>query len=210
MNGARFAAFAIASLVLAATPGPGVVYIVTRTLAQGRRAGLASVAGVALGNLCNALAASLGLAAVVAVSTLALDVVRLAGAAYLLWLGLRTLRRPDRTTHDALPPPAPFGRVLRDGLFVAALNPKTALFFVAFLPPFIDAQSPAVLQSIGYGAAFVAIAAMTDGVYVLAASTAAPRLARLGSVGTAGRYLSAAVYIGLGLLTAGSGSRGHR
>jgi len=89
------AAFALASLVLAATPGPGVLYIVTRTLAQGRRAGLASLAGVALGNLGNAMAASLGLAAVLAVSSLAFGVVKWAGAAYLVWLGIKALRAAD-------------------------------------------------------------------------------------------------------------------
>ena len=92
MNAPLLATFALASLVLAATPGPGVVYIVTRTMSQGRRAGLASLAGVALGNLGNALAAALGLAALLAVSTLAFDLLRYAGAAYLCWLGIKALR----------------------------------------------------------------------------------------------------------------------
>ena len=117
------AAFGVASLVLAATPGPGVLYIVTRTLAQGRRAGLASVAGVAAGNLGNALGASLGLAALLAVSSLAFTIVKFAGAAYLVWLGIQALRE---ARVDA--PTAPFeapqhGRIARAGFVVALLNP---------------------------------------------------------------------------------------
>ena len=201
------AAFLFASLLLAATPGPGVLYIVTRTLAQGRRAGLASVAGVALGNLGNALAAALGLAALLAVSSLAFVVVKFAGAAYLIWLGVQALRA-------AAPPPGSVAatapqarRILRDGFLVALLNPKTALFFVAFLPQFIDPAASAALQSVAFGAAFVAIAACTDTAYVLAASAAAPALGKLRGAQTVGRYVTAAVYIGLGVFTAASGSR---
>lgn len=205
------AAFAIASLVLAATPGPGVLYIVTRTLAQGRRAGLASVAGVALGNLGNALAASLGLAALLAVSTLAFDIVKYAGAAYLLYLGLRTLRAPWAPTADAPREAPPSPRViLRDGFFVALLNPKTALFFAAFLPQFIDPGLPAMAQSVLFGVAFVAIAACTDTAYVLLAGAAAPALGNLNRARASGRYLTAAIYIGLGMFTAATSSRSAR
>ena len=199
------AAFGIASFVLAATPGPGVLYIVTRTLAQGRRAGLASVAGVALGNLGNAMGASLGLAALLAVSSLAFSIVKIAGAVYLVWLGIKTLREAGAA--DAAATPANFeaprhGRILRDGFLVALLNPKTALFFAAFLPQFIDPAGSAVLQSAAFGAAFVAIAACTDSAYVLAAGAAAPALHGLGRVRALGRIATAAVYFGLGLLTA--------
>ena len=202
------AAFALASLVLAVTPGPGVLYIVTRTLAQGRHAGLASVAGVACGNLGNALAASFGLAALLAVSTLAFDLVRFAGAAYLVWLGIKALRatappdaRPDAHART------PLRRVLREGFVVALLNPKTALFFAAFLPQFIDPAASAAWQGALFGAAFVAIAACTDTAYVLAAGAAAPMLGTLKRASALGRFATAAVYIGLGLFTAVSGSR---
>ena len=203
VGAATLAAFALASLVLAATPGPGVLYIVARTLAQGRRAGLASVAGVALGNLGNALAASLGLAALLAVSTLAFSVVKFAGAAYLIYLGIKALRAPPLRAGevDATAPRA--GRILREGFVVALLNPKTALFFAAFLPQFIAPGHSAALQSALFGAAFVAIAACTDTAYVLAAGAAAPALGRV----RGGRYATAAVYIGLGVFTAASGSR---
>ena len=204
------AAFGLASLVLAATPGPGVLYIVTRTLAQGRRAGLASVAGVALGNLGNAMAASLGLAALLAVSSLAFSVVKFAGAAYLVWLGVKALR--DTTTGSTAPAPVEtpqHGRILRDGFVVALLNPKTALFFAAFLPQFMAPTGSAAWQSILFGTAFVAIAACTDTAYVLAAGVVAPGLAG-GGGGRAralGRYATALIYVGLGALTALSDPR---
>ncbi len=202
-------AFALASLALAATPGPGVLYILTRTFAQGRRAGLASVAGVATGNLGNALAASIGLAALLAISTLAFDIVKYAGAVYLLCLGIRALRAP--TAPDAPVQGAPpLLRILRDGFVVALLNPKTALFFAAFLPQFIDPARSAMAQSVLFGVAFVAIAACTDTAYVLAAGIAAPALGNLRRAGSLGRCLTAAIYIGLGVFTAASGSRGAR
>ena len=207
-SGQALTAFALASLLLAATPGPGVLYIVTRTLAQGRRAGLASVAGVALGNLCNALAASLGLAALFAVSTTAFNVVRFAGAAYLVFLGIQALRAVPPESGAAARAAPRLHRVSRDGFLVALLNPKTALFFAAFLPQFIEPAASVALQSVWFGAAFVAIAACTDTTYVLAAGIAAPALANLGGIGALGRCATAAVYIGLGIFTAASGARG--
>ena len=205
MNWPLLAAFALASFVLAATPGPGALYVVTRTLAQGRRAGLASVAGVAAGNLGNAMGASLGLAALLALSSLAFTAVKFAGAAYLMWLGIQALRAGSVAAAAASPAhvDAPrHRRIMRDGFLVALLNPKTALFFAAFLPQFIDPAGSAVLQSTLFGAAFVAIAACTDTVYVLAASAVAPALGTLGRVRALGRYATALVYFGLGLLTA--------
>ena len=203
-------AFVLATLVLAVTPGPGVVYIVARTLAQGRAAGLASVAGVALGNLGNALGAAIGLAALFAVSSLAFTIVKYAGAAYLIYLGLKALRRPA-TAREPMRFGAPrLGRIFRDGVFVALLNPKTALFFAAFLPQFIDPAKSAASQGAMLGGIFVLVAAITDTAYVLAASLAGSALVgtRRGRVG--GRYLTAATFIALGLFTAASGSRTTR
>jgi threonine/homoserine/homoserine lactone efflux protein len=202
-------AFGLASLVLAATPGPGVLYIITRTLAQGRHAGFASVAGVALGNFGNALAASLGLAALLALSALAFDIVRWAGAAYLVWLGVQALRASSSGA-AAGPTTAAPRRLVREGFVVALLNPKTALFFAAFLPQFIDAAGSAAAQSIGFGAAFVAIAACTDSAYVLTAGLVAPALARRAGARAWGRWASAAIYVGLGAWAALGGARGDR
>jgi threonine/homoserine/homoserine lactone efflux protein len=192
------------------TPGPGVVYIVARTLAQGRSAGLASVAGVAAGNLGNAVGAALGLAALFAVSSLAFVVVKYAGAAYLVYLGIKALRGPAAvaTAGDFAAPQK--RRIARDGFLVALLNPKTALFFAAFLPQFIDPARPAALQAALLGVAFVAVAALTDSAYVLAASIAGARIGRSRRFETVGRYAAAATYFGLGVFTAATGSRTSR
>jgi threonine/homoserine/homoserine lactone efflux protein len=204
------AAFMLASVALAVTPGPAVVYIVTRTLAQGRRAGLASVGAVALGNLGNAIGASLGLAVLFSVSALAFTVVKYAGAAYLIWLGLRTLRAKPAVAENgepAAPPARSLRQVMRDGFVVALLNPKTAIFFAAFLPQFMSPGGSALVQSLALGAAFVLIAATTDVCYVTAAAAVMPRLRRAGRARAMGRYLTAVAFIGLGVFTATSGSR---
>jgi threonine/homoserine/homoserine lactone efflux protein len=196
-----FSAFLIASFILAVTPGPGVLYIVTRSLTQGRRFGLASVAGVALGNLGNAVGASIGLAAVFAVSALAFTVVKYLGVVYLLHLGVQAIRVPR--TGDAAPTPVPasLARIFRDGFVVALLNPKTAVFFAAFLPQFMSAETPALVQSLTLGSIFVAIAALTDTAYALAAGALAPALVRARGVRAAGRYLTGSAFIGLAVYT---------
>jgi threonine/homoserine/homoserine lactone efflux protein len=199
-------AFLAASVLLAVTPGPGVLYIVTRSLAQGRRSGLASVAGVALGNLGNALGASLGLAALFAVSQLAFTAVKLGGALYLILLGWRTLRAPREEVEAVALRPTPLARVFRDGFVVALLNPKTALFFAAFLPQFAGGAAP-LGRSVALGALFVAIAAVSDTGYALLAGSLAPALARTDGWRAAGRTLSGGTLIGLGVLAAASGQR---
>jgi threonine/homoserine/homoserine lactone efflux protein len=194
-------AFLIASVILAVTPGPGVLYIVTRSLTQGRRFGLASVAGVALGNLGNAIGASIGLAAVFAVSALAFTLVKYLGALYLLYLGIHAVRAPQLDRASAMPGAASLQRIFRDGFIVALLNPKTAIFFAAFLPQFMNTESPAIVQSLMLGSAFVAIAAATDTAYALAAGALAPLLTRARGVRAIGRYLTGGSFIGLGIYT---------
>ncbi len=205
-----FSAFLLTGLVLAVTPGLGVLYIVTRSLAQGRRSGLVSVAGVALGNLGNALAASVGLAALFAVSSVAFAVVKYAGAVYLVCLGVQRLRRSRAECPTAALAIAPVSSVFRDGFVVALLNPKTTVFFAAFLPQFLSPEAPPMLQSMALGSLFVAIAAVTDSVYALAAGTVAPALLRASSIHRVGRRLGGGVLIGLGVFTALAGSRGAR
>jgi threonine/homoserine/homoserine lactone efflux protein len=182
----KLTAFAAASLVLALTPGPGVLFIVARTLAAGQRAGLRGVAGVAAGNLANAVAAALGLAALFALWPPAFALVRTAGGVVLLWMAVQALRVPSA---GAAAPG-------RQAFWVALLNPKTTLFFAALLPPFLDPAGPAVAQSLALGALFVAIAAATDSLYALAAGALAPRL---GGAPRGGRFVAAAVYAALGL-----------
>ena len=201
-------AFLAASFILAITPGPGVFYIVTRSLAQGRRSGLASVAGVAFGNLGNAIGASVGLAAVFAVSSVAFTIVKYAGALYLVYLGIQAIAVPESTVRTENPLPVKAWRIFRDGFFVALLNPKTAIFFAAFLPQFMGTTMPMV-QSVILGALFVAIAATTDTVYALAAGSIAPTLARAKGF-RQGRYLTGGAFIGLGMMTAFAGSNSSK
>ncbi|MDB5173256.1 MAG: Lysine exporter protein [Phycisphaerales bacterium] len=200
-------AFLAASFILAITPGPGVLYIVTRSLAQGRRAGLASVAGVAAGNLGNAIGAAVGLAAWFAVSSFAFTVVKYAGAAYLIYLGLRTLLSKGDKANPVAPSSATPARIFRDGLVVALLNPKTAIFFAAFLPQFMGRHATSASGCILLGAMFVAIAATTDSLYALSAGSVAPALEGARTPRRIGRGLSGGVFLGLGLYTAFSGQR---
>ncbi len=201
-------AFITASLILALTPGPAVVYILARTLSQGRASGLASMAGVALGNFGNAIGAALGLAALFAVSSAAFTLVKWAGAAYLVYMGVRMLRAPAGRVANAAPVATmqPL-RIFRDGFLVALLNPKTALFFAAFLPQFMTAHANPLAQSLALGGIFCAVAACTDLLYVLAASLIAPRLGQLGAHARWGTRLAGMSFIGLGLLTVFSGKR---
>jgi threonine/homoserine/homoserine lactone efflux protein len=202
-------AFVAAAFILAVTPGPGVIYIVTRSLAQGKRAGLISVGGVALGNLGNALGAAIGLGAILAVSTTAFLVIKYAGALYLIFLGIKAFKArsagaPARTVEAARDL-----AVFREGFLVALLNPKTALFFAAFLPQFMSPDAAPVWQSVALGAIFVTIAALTDAIYALAAGVVAPLLARAKGAERIGRFLSGGVFIGLGVAALYPGMTGR-
>ena len=201
-------AFLAASLALAVTPGPGVFYIVTRSATQGRLSGLASVAGVACGNLGNAIGASLGLAALFAVSSIAFTLVKYVGAAYLVWLGIQALRAPAARADSTIAPArGSLRRIFVDGFVVALLNPKTAIFFAAFLPQFVAGPQAPVTHTLALGVLFVGIAAVTDSLYAIGAGAVRPALARASGIARAGRYLTACAFIGLGVLTALSGQR---
>jgi threonine/homoserine/homoserine lactone efflux protein len=201
-----FLAFLAAAFVLAVAPGPGVVYIVARTLSQGRGSGLASVAGVALGNFANAAAASIGIGAVLAASAAAFELVRYAGAAYLCWLGLRALRTRGAVGESSVAPEGNWP-VLGQGFVVAVLNPKTTLFFAAFLPQFMQPAAAPVMQALALSAIFVAVAAFSDAVYVMLAAAVAPVLRAASGAATVGRYVAAAAYFALAIYAALAGSR---
>lgn len=203
LTSSQLASFLVASLVLCVTPGPGVTYIVTRSASQGRRAGLGSVAGVALGNALNAMAAAFGLAAVLAASAFAFHVVKYAGAAYLVYLGAQALRGAGRTAPAAAHDRGA-GRNVRDGLAVAALNPKTALFFAAYVPQFVTPGHGATLRALALSLAFVLMALVTDSLYAITAGSIAPKLSQHRSPYW-GRFIAGGVYIGLGVLAAVSG-----
>lgn len=209
MSSPAFAAFIFASIVLAVTPGPGVIYLVTRTLSRGRKAGLASIGGIALGDLGNAVAASVGVAAVVSACAAAFVAVKFAGAGYLIFLGMRALRAPKTARVSAPVSGSPL-HPFRDGFWVALLNPKTALFFAAFMPQFMDPRRSSLEQSLLLGSVFVAIAMCTDTVYVLAASALAPAITQRSRWLPYGKFVSAATFIGLGVYAAFASPRSSR
>lgn len=195
LNLQSFWTFILLSTMLAIVPGPGVLYVVTRTLSQGRRAGFASIGGIALGNLGNSVASSIGLAAILAASGAAFQAVKLLGAIYLVLLGIKSLRAKEKVSSQEIDS-AKQNSV--DGFWVALLNPKTALFFAAFLPQFISTNGSPILQSVFLGCIFVVIAMCTDAVYVLTASAVVPSISKKPYC----RYLSAITFIGLGIYTA--------
>jgi len=200
------AVFVTAALGLLVLPGPAVLYIVTRSAAQGRRAGLASVLGIELGSLCHAVAAAFGLSAILVASALAFSVVKYAGAAYLIYLGIRALLgRHDASTEDDAPPRS-FSELFRKGLLVNLLNPKTALFFYAFLPQFVDPhRGPPIVQTLILGGIFVLMATCTDSTYALLGSGVGRLVTRRPGFPRLQRYVSAGIYMALGVAAAISG-----
>src|SRR6476620_10937203 len=156
-----FALFCLASAALAVVPGPAVTYIVMHSVDKGRRAGLASAAGVASGGLFHVAAATVGLSALVASSAKAFTAVKLIGAAYLIAIGVRRILAKDET-EDVQAPPLTFGRLYRQGVIVNVFNPKTALFFLAFLPQFVDTGSSVPPQVALLGLTFSTIAFASD------------------------------------------------
>jgi threonine/homoserine/homoserine lactone efflux protein len=201
------AVFVAAALALLLVPGPAVLYIVARSVHQGRAAGLASVLGIHVGTLVHILAATVGLSAIVVSSATAFTVVKLVGAAYLVYLGLRTLLRGDGAVESA--PAGPTRGRRRDfaeGIVVNVLNPKTALFFLAFLPQFVDPEAgrPA-LQILVLGFVFLLLGLVTDSLWAIAAGTAGGWLRGHRGFVRSQRYVSGSVYLGLGVVTALTG-----
>ena len=194
------AVFCGAALALLVVPGPAVLYIVASSIDGGRRAGFASMLGIQAGALVHVFAAALGLSGLLAASALAFDTVKNLGAAYLVGIGLWTLFKGGSPTDpDEERPPTRYRRRFGQGVVVQILNPKTALFFLAFLPQFVDQAAGHVgLQMLFLGLIFVALAIVSDGTWVLVAGTASDRQ----------RYVSGTVFVGLGVATALTGS--HR
>lgn len=195
--------FAAASLVVAITPGPSNLYVLARTLAHGRRAGILSAGGLALGALAHALAAALGLSALFAWSPTAFALLQYAGAAYLVWLGIHTVTRHRGPTGPSVPPPAARAngrRILWQAALTEILNPKVAVFFVAFLPQFVDpAAGPAAPQLLLLGALYAAVALPCDAAVALAGGSLARVLARTASVQRLLEWLCGTVLVGLGV-----------
>ncbi len=202
-------AFLLSALVLLLVPGPAVLYIVTRSVAQGRRAGLASVLGIECGSLCHSVAAAFGLSALLAASALAFAVVKYLGAAYLVYLGVRTLvSRAPSVSAEELHPMSLAG-LTRKGFLVNLLNPKTALFFYAFLPQFVEpGRGSPVVQILLLGGLFMLLATITDSTYALVSSGIRGLLTGSRIFARAQKYVSGAVYISLGVAAAVSGAAG--
>ncbi len=205
---ANLSLFISAALVLLLIPGPAVLFIIGRSMAQGRLAGLVSDVGIHSATLVHVLAAALGLSAILASSALAFGMVKYAGAAYLVWLGLRRIFGREAASGQQARAPVGYRRLWRDGFVVNLLNPKTALFFLAFLPQFVDpARGSAAAQVVTLGLVFVMIGFVTDGCYAMAAGTAGRWLRQSRAWLGFERYVSGALFIGLGLFAALGGPR---
>jgi len=175
MDAVRFQLFLAAALIIAAVPGPGIFYVAARTLAGGRRAGLASTAGTAIGGLVHVVAGGIGVSAIILASAQLFAALKFAGALYLVWLGIRTFRdagrMPQAPTDDA-----GAKRVFLEGIAVEAFNPKTAAFFLAFIPQFLDPATPdPALAFMALGLISVALNTLADVIVVLAASATRAR-----------------------------------
>ncbi len=197
-----------AALALLLVPGPAVLYITARSANQGRLAGLVSVLAIETANFVQAVAATLGLSAILLSSALAFDVVKYLGAAYLIYLGLRKLFVPEKAEENGQIQPESLARIYWQGLVVNLLNPKTALFFFAFLPQFVDpARGNVTTQTLLLGAIFVGMGIITDSLYALLASSLAQKLRGSRHFQTGQRYFAGLVYVGLGITTALTGSK---
>jgi len=192
--------FVLAALVLLLTPGPAVLYIVTRSVDQGRRAGFVSVLGVHLGTLVHIAAAAAGLSALLAASAVAFGAVKYLGGAYLVYLGVRRLLARSAPGPGARARAPRLSRAVLDGFVVNLLNPKTALFFLAFLPQFVDVERGHVgVQVLGLGLVFIALGLCTDGLYAFGAGTAARWLRGHPRFLAGERWVAGGMYIGLGV-----------
>jgi threonine/homoserine/homoserine lactone efflux protein len=187
-------------------PGPAVLYVVARSIHEGRGAGIASVLGIHVGTLVHIAAATLGLSAIVVSSAVAFTVVKVAGAVYLVGLGLWTLLSRRAETEVALGGRRNLRRAFAQGIVVNVLNPKTALFFLAFLPQFVDADAAHPAAQIAFlGLLFAALGLVTDSLWALAAGTAGGLVRGSRRFVQAQRYVAGSVYVGLGVVTAVTG-----
>jgi len=200
--------FLAATLALLLVPGPAVLYITARSANQGRLAGLVSVLAIETANFLQAVAATLGLSAILLSSALAFDVVKYLGAAYLVYLGLRKLLTREEVTVEGDVEPESLSRIYWQGFAINLLNPKTALFFFAFLPQFVNPERGNVTaQTLLLGALFVGMAIITDSLYALLASSLADKLRGNRHFQKGQRYFAGLIYVGLGITTALTGAK---
>jgi threonine/homoserine/homoserine lactone efflux protein len=209
-DASTFLLFAAASLAFLAIPGPSVFYIVTRSLSQGRRAGVTSMLGVQAGGLVHVVAAAVGVSAIIASSATAFTIVKYAGAAYLVFLGLRKLLARGDEPLDLTISPASGRRLFWQGAVVNILNPKTALFFLAFLPQFVDPSAAVAPQMLVLGTLLVGLGVVSDGTYALVAAGAGRKLRETAAARRRLDRLSGGVFVSLGLVAALAGEPRHK
>ena len=209
----RLAVFCAACIAIAAVPGPAVLYIVTRSVEHGRRAGLASAVGAASGALVQTGAAAAGLASLLLASATAFDIVKYTGAAYLVFMGVRRLlsRAVVDLDEAGRTPDLSLRRVYVQGVVVNVLNPKVTLFLLAFLPQFVNpARGHESLQIAIFGVIFVGIGSLSDATYAVVAGTAANWLRQRKRFARMQRYVAGTVFVGLGVTAALTGSATRR
>ena len=199
--------FALAALALLVIPGPSVLYIVTRSIEQGRTAGLVSVLGIHAGTLFHVAAAAFGISAILVQSATLYTAVKWAGAAYLIFLGIRRIATRAVRADDVHVERKPLKKLFLDGVVVNTLNPKTALFFLAFLPQFVDRDHNVTAQVLFFGALFIALGMLSDGTYALVASHLGTWLRTSRVFGAVERYVAGGIFVTLGVTAALAGSR---
>jgi threonine/homoserine/homoserine lactone efflux protein len=206
-TGSTMLLFSAAALALLVFPGPSVLYIISRSVDQGRRAGLASVLGIHTGSLVHVTAATVGLSALLVSSAAAFTIVKYVGAAYLIILGVRQIvDRRHRSDADVAARPLSFRRIYGQGVVVNVLNPKTAGFFFAFLPQFVDPdRGSTALQILIFGLTFIALGLLSDSAYAMLAVTLTKRLRRDARAQHRRRIASGGVLVALGVATAATG-----
>ena len=199
MDSTSFITFVLAALVVLVIPGPGVLYVVTRSLTQGLDAGLMSVLGLSAGALVHVVAATIGLSAILVASASAFGVIKLLGALYLIYLGLHAILTRKSPLNISEPRAASMYRVFFDGIVISVLNPKIALFFLAFLPQFVSPNfGPITQQFLFLGLLYVALAICTDGLYAICASSLRSFVNQRFVLGPVPRLTRGFVYLGLG------------
>ena len=203
----HLALFLTTTIVLLLIPGPAVLYIVAQSVEHGRRAGLTAVAGVHVGSAVHVFAATVGLSALLVSSAVAFSAVKFLGAIYLIFLGVQRLL--NRDSGDGTPSASErnLGRIFRQGIVVNVLNPKTALFFFAFLPQFVDPSHSAAPQIALLGLLWIVIGLFSDSLYALLSGTLGAAVKRREGFARVQRILTGFVLIGLGVLAALTGRR---
>ena len=210
-DASTFLLFAAASVAFLVIPGPSVFYIVTRSLSQGRRAGVTSMLGVQVGGLVHVVAAAFGVSALIASSAEAFTVVKYAGAAYLILLGVRKLLSAGSEDPEPELTRSSSSRLFWHGVVVNLLNPKTALFFLAFLPQFIDpGAGPVAPQMLVLGTLLVCIGVLSDGTYALLAAHAGRRLRATATARRIVDRVSGGIFVALGVVAAVAGEPRRR